>query len=302
MTNLRRLHLYVFAAGLLIGIGVQERERLFGWMMEPAHGAGDILDEGYSPAQYTGGVLPAELLALADWPLDPDAMGRLPPPQPLTDVEDHAHSSDGAPDDVAIAVPAVPAAPHEAAAAAVVEERTWRPVVLLRKILGEGGQGRGGDEPVSTDASTSRRSPEPALFSGMLVADAELDKLRGGFEMASGLVMSFGIERLVYVNGNLASMTRLNVADLGQLSGGGLDPSKLSVGSTLAVIQNGPNNTFVPDTLASGAFATVIQNSLDNQRIQSVTTISATVNSLDMLRANRFGESLRSAVSGAMIR
>jgi hypothetical protein len=33
-----------------------------------------------------------------------------------------------------------------------------------------------------------------------------------------------------------------------------------------------------------------------------VTTVTATVNSLELMRANRLGESLRSAVSGSMIR
>ena len=66
-----------------------------------------------------------------------------------------------------------------------------------------------------------------------------------------------------------------------------------ALGSTLAVIQNGPNNTLVGNALSTSALATVIQNSLDNQQIRTVTTIDVTVNSMELLRAQRLGESMR---------
>lgn len=129
------------------------------------------------------------------------------------------------------------------------------------------------------------------------IADSDLDTLRGGFETPAGLRVSFGIERAVFVNGVLASVTTVNVADLGQLSGRGLPE-----GSTVAVIQNGPNNTFVGNALNAGSLATVIQNSLDNQNIRAVTTISATVNSMEMLRTGQMANSLRDAMVHSLMR
>lgn len=153
-------------------------------------------------------------------------------------------------------------------------------------------------------AVASRRGDEVVLFVGAkVVADAVMDTVRGGFETDTGLRMSFGIERLVYINGELSSTTRLNVSDLSALTGGAINPASLpAIGSTVAVIQNGPNNTFVADALASGSIATVIQNSLDNQHINAVTTVNASVNSLQMMHASRLGETLRGAASGALLR
>ena len=145
---------------------------------------------------------------------------------------------------------------------------------------------------------------ESLLFAGVTVLDdAVMDGLRGGFETPGGLMLSFGIERLVYINGELLSTTSLNVADLGTLVGGSAEAAKaLTVGSTVGLIQNGPNNTFDASMISSGAFATVIQNTLNDQTILSVTTINATVNSMDMLQANRIGDSLKSTVNSALFR
>lgn len=157
--------------------------------------------------------------------------------------------------------------------------------------------------PSAHSSSPSRTAPPRGplrplrLAEAPTIADSELDTLRGGFETPSGLRVSFGIERAVFVNGVLASVTTVNVADLGQLSGRGLPE-----GSTVAVIQNGPNNTFVGNALNAGALATVIQNSLDNQNIRAVTTINATVNSMEMLRSGQMTHSLRDAMVHSLMR
>lgn len=158
-------------------------------------------------------------------------------------------------------------------------------------------------EPVP-QALAEGRPPEgeKMLFSGLLVDDDTLGGLRGGFETPGGLVLSFGIERVVLINGVLSSTTTLNVADLSQLAGGAAGPQGLPVGTSVGVIQIGANNSFDPAVLASGSFATVIQNSLDNQKIQTVTTINAQANSMDLLRAHRLGESLRDALNSSLLR
>ena len=94
-------------------------------------------------------------------------------------------------------------------------------------------------------------------------SNKELDSMRGGFELSidgQQVLLSLGIERLTFINGELA--TASPVSNL-----------------NLQVLQNGPNNNFAPPSeisLPSGA-VTLIQNSLDNQVIRNVTTINATV-------------------------
>lgn len=125
------------------------------------------------------------------------------------------------------------------------------------------------------------------------VDDSAMAELRGGFVMPDGLKVSFGIERVVMINGVLASTTTLNLTDLGKLVGTGGGNVPPAIANSLAVIQNGPNNLFTGDVINASGFATVIQNSLDNQRIQTITTINTQVNSGELLRAHRFGEALR---------
>ncbi|AQV96231.1 flagellin [Cupriavidus necator] len=49
------------------------------------------------------------------------------------------------------------------------------------------------------------------------VAHEKLDDMRGGFEMA-GLQVSFGIERAVYINGDLVVATSINIPDVSRIT------------------------------------------------------------------------------------
>ncbi|TWG82104.1 hypothetical protein L602_003800000030 [Cupriavidus gilardii J11] len=72
----------------------------------------------------------------------------------------------------------------------------------------------------------------------------------------------------------------------------------VSTNGLLNVIQNGPGNTFNAGALA-GTPATVIQNSLNNQSIQSLLTIDAGVNTLQAFRAGIAASALDSALQRA---
>ena len=74
------------------------------------------------------------------------------------------------------------------------------------------------------------------------VSDEQLDNMRGGFEAPNGLQISFGIERAVFVNGELVAATRLVVANLPNLLKGGA-ASKQALANAFTVVQNGPNNS-----------------------------------------------------------
>ena len=136
-----------------------------------------------------------------------------------------------------------------------------------------------------------------ALPNRLALGSARLDQVRGGYSSDNGLQISFGIERAVYINGSLVTTTTLNLSELGKFSGGQSQVGGVNVGSTLALIQNGPGNMFSTGPMTAGAIGTVIQNSLNDQKIQSISVINATVNSLDVLKSLN----LQSAMRGAMI-
>lgn len=125
------------------------------------------------------------------------------------------------------------------------------------------------------------------------VNEAVLDGLRGGFQSApNGPIMSFGIERSVFVNGQPVAATVLNIPDLMQFAS---NPS-----NSFALIQTGRGNAVIPDASSLPPLMTVIQNSLDNQRIQHQTVINATVAALSWTRALALGSALTQANLGAI--
>ena len=153
----------------------------------------------------------------------------------------------------------------------------------------------------SAAAEPSPLQPGASPFGDRTVAVAEsaLDRVRGGFE-GGGLNISFGIERAVYVNGALVTTTTLNVSELGKLTAG-RGPVAIDAG-TIALIQNGMGNGVSASTLTSTSAGTIVQNTLDGQKIQNVTVINATANSLGVLRGMNFQSSLRSAVVDSLRR
>jgi len=122
------------------------------------------------------------------------------------------------------------------------------------------------------------------------IPPAQLERMRGGFELPSGLLVSFGIERLVHVNGQLVASARLNLAD-GQVDG------DLSAFNQAMVVQVGEGNTFQP----SGMGGVVIQNTLDNQDIRVTTRIDTQVGTLGVFQAINQHDALQGALAGAVL-
>ena len=133
----------------------------------------------------------------------------------------------------------------------------------------------------------------------MAISETSLDRVRGGFS-GDGLNISFGIERAVYINGALVTTTTLNVSDLGRITAGRATAA-LDIG-TIALIQNGAGNSVAAGTISSSSIGTVIQNTLDGQKIQNLTVINATANSLGVLRNLNLQSSLRGAVIDSLRR
>lgn len=157
-------------------------------------------------------------------------------------------------------------------------------------------------EPSAVPAVAQAEQPDrPSPFGDQQVAvsDTSLGSVRGGFS-GNGLNISFGIERAVYVNGALVTTTSLNFGDLGQITAG-RGATSLEAG-TIQLIQNGVGNSVATGSISPASIGTVIQNTLDGQKIQNMTVINATVNSLGLLRSMNLGASLRGAVIDSLRR
>ena len=124
------------------------------------------------------------------------------------------------------------------------------------------------------------------------IDEAVLSELRGGFDSGE-LRVSFAIERATYVNGELVTRISVDIPDLGAIT----HDQAVALGNALSsvvLIQNGRNNTF--DVGSAVAGATIIQNTLNDQHIVTLTTLSAGVNTLATMQGINVNESLQQAL------
>jgi hypothetical protein len=126
-----------------------------------------------------------------------------------------------------------------------------------------------------------------------------LEQMRGGFSVDTGVKVSFGIERTVSINGDVVSNTRLNLQNPEQLANAQVDTQALQ-GGAVELIQNGLGNNFQLGKLSEAAAATFIQNSLNDQTIQSTTIINATSNSLEHLKNLNTQSALNDALANSV--
>lgn len=125
------------------------------------------------------------------------------------------------------------------------------------------------------------------------VAIETLEELRGGFEAPAGIQASFGIERASYVNGELVTKMSVYVPDISKMTVEQATELDHAINSVV-LIQNGPNNTFDIGSAAPGA--TIIQNTLNDQHIVTLTTISADVNTLALYQGLNMQDSMELAL------
>lgn len=116
-----------------------------------------------------------------------------------------------------------------------------------------------------------------------------LDALRGGYALGDGLTVSFGLERLVSINGELVVSQRVEIPDLARMTAEqARQLADLAGGRTIRV-----GDTM---TVAPGTGTLVIQNALDGQQIQASTSLHTTVNTLSLLQNLNFNQSLADAL------
>jgi len=151
----------------------------------------------------------------------------------------------------------------------------------------------------SIEVPPAAAAPNPLGNQLAALGGESLDDIRGGFDLPDiNLKLSFGIERAVFINGELVSTTVLNLRDLQWTAGVGNTPQTLTngVAGAVSVIQNGAGNS-APAQFGSDLAGTVIQNTLNNQNLRTVTTINAAVNSAQVWRAL----SVQSAVQDGIV-
>jgi hypothetical protein len=126
---------------------------------------------------------------------------------------------------------------------------------------------------------------------------AVLDEARGGFTLPSGLAVAIGIERTVAVNGEVVARTRFEIPDLRSISAEQALQARDAL-TAVTVVQNGVSG--IDRTALSGMIgATVIQNTLNDQHIETRTVIDASVNTLAGFKAINFQASLGDALARA---
>lgn len=140
-------------------------------------------------------------------------------------------------------------------------------------------------------------------FEDCRVATAEeLGEMRGGFDLsAGGLHLSFSIERVTFINGELVATTSLGLPSLNTL--GNQAGALAGNFNPITLVQNGPNNNFTLPAglnLSSTALTTVIQNTLDNQAISNMTILNTTLNSQALLRAITVTSSLNQMLNSSI--
>ena len=119
---------------------------------------------------------------------------------------------------------------------------------------------------------------------------SRLDALRGGFVMPSGLVLSFGIERAVFVNGELVASTRVDITDVAGMTAEQAQGLADLQGTLL--VQVGAGSTLQH----SGHGGVVIQNTLDGQAIRVATTLNASVGTLGLFQDLNASAALQAAL------
>ncbi len=131
-------------------------------------------------------------------------------------------------------------------------------------------------------------------------SDEKLDSLRGGFETNSGLLVSFGINRVVSINGDIVSKTSFNLPDVSSIT---REQARV-VNSAIAdggLVQNGAGNFVDAGSIFKlEAAGTLIQNSLNDQKIQALTIINTGVNSLGVWKSINTQNVLNDALLGSM--
>ena len=146
-----------------------------------------------------------------------------------------------------------------------------------------------------TDTSLNM-SEAPAWLT---VSNKSLDKMRGGFDLGLGLMVSFGISRATYINQELVTSLSLQLGDLSKLTASQAQRLSQQINLQPQVIQNGSGNV-VDSGALNLPLGTYVQNTLNNQVLRNQTVIDITTNGLSMLKNSNFQSMMQEALTNAL--
>ncbi|UNK49956.1 hypothetical protein MNR01_02640 [Lysobacter sp. S4-A87] len=144
----------------------------------------------------------------------------------------------------------------------------------------------------ATAANAAEQRPLGAEW--VPVDPALLEDMRGGFQTASGMSLSFGIERAVFVNGELLSSTQVHIPDITHMTTD--QAQELARFNQGQVIQVGEGNTVEPSTTFNGL---LIQNTRNDQDIRALTTVNVGVDTLSAFQDLNLQQALQNATVAA---
>ena len=142
-------------------------------------------------------------------------------------------------------------------------------------------------------------APSPQHTLWRAASNHRLDQLRGGFDMGAGLMVSFGISRALFINGQLVTSTSFQVGDFSKLTPAQAEVLSQQVSSQAQVVQNGPGNT-VSANAAIVPLAMYIHNTLNNQTIRNQTVIEATTSGLSLVKSLNLQATLNDSINNAI--
>jgi hypothetical protein len=128
---------------------------------------------------------------------------------------------------------------------------------------------------------------------------AQLQTMRGGFETVAGLTVSFGVVRTVSINGDVVNRTSFNLPDVAKISA---EQARLATAAITeaSVVQNGFGNQVGTSVRSQVSGGTLIQNTLNDQTIQTLTVINAGVNSLGLFKSINLQGALKDALFSSL--
>ena len=142
-------------------------------------------------------------------------------------------------------------------------------------------------------------TPQPEENTWLAVSNLTLDQLRGGFDVGSGLTVSFGITRAVSVNGQMVASTSFQVGDISKLTSAQAQALGQQISLQAQLVQNGPGNTIALGA-AGVPMGIYIQNTLNQQTIRSETVIQAASSGLSMIKSLNLQATLNESINNAI--
>lgn len=153
--------------------------------------------------------------------------------------------------------------------------------------------------PLAVACQAKDAAVQPGAGLWLAANDHALDQLRGGFDIGGGLMVSFGITRAVFINGQLVTSTSFQVGDVTKLTSAQAEAFRQQVPAQAQVVQNGTGNTVDASSVAV-PLSTYVQNTLNNQTIRNQTVIQATSSGLSVMKGLNLQSTLNDSINNAV--